>query len=104
MFELIQKSMLAGIGLALKTKDEVEQLAQDFAEKLNLSEQDGKRFFDELQNRYEEAQGKLEARVEQSVKGFLKKADIVTSDELKALKKEVRELKKLISQEETSSQ
>jgi polyhydroxyalkanoate synthesis regulator phasin len=104
MFELIQKSMLAGIGLALKTKDEVEQLAQDFAQKLNLSEQDGKRFLDELQNRYEEAQGKLEARVEQSVKGFLKKADIVTRDELKALKKEVRELKKLISQEESSSQ
>ena len=104
MFELIQKSMLAGIGLALKTKDEVEQLAQDFARKLNLSEQDGKQFLDELYNRYEEAQGKLEARVEQSVKAFLNKADIVTSDELKALKKEVRELKKLISQEENSSQ
>jgi hypothetical protein len=32
------------------------------------------------------------------VRDFLKKADIVTSDELKALKKEIRELKKAVSE------
>ena len=38
---------------------------------------------------YRNAQKKLEARVEKSVKEFLKKADIVTNDELKAVKKEI---------------
>jgi polyhydroxyalkanoate synthesis regulator phasin len=62
-----------------------------------MSENDGKKFLNDLQKRYEETQKKLEARVEKTVKEFLKKADVVTSDELKAVKKEVRELKKIIS-------
>lgn len=98
MIELIKKTMMAGIGLALKTRDEVEELARDLSKKGSLSEQEGKRFLDELLKRYDDARGKLEERVEESVKKFLKKADIVTSEELKALKKEIRELKKAISQ------
>ena len=68
MYDLIRKGMLTGIGLALKTWDEVEALAKE-----------------------------LEKRVEKSVNEFLKRADIVTGDELKGLKKEIRELKKMIS-------
>ena len=46
---------------------------------------------------------KLEDRVEKTVKDILKKANIVTSDELKAVKKEVRELKKMIASEKEKS-
>ena len=90
--------MLAGIGLALKTKDEVEDLAKELAAKGKLSEKDGKNFIEDLLNRYDDAQQKLEARVEKTVKELLKKADVVTGDELKGLKKEIRELKKMIKQ------
>ena len=37
--------------------------------------------------------------MEKAVKDFMKKADVVTGDELKALKKEIRELKKAVSKE-----
>ena len=97
MIDLIKKTMMAGIGLALKTRDEVEELAKDLVNKGTMSEQEGKRFLDELLNRYDEAKDKFEERIENTVKKFLKKADIVTGDELKALKKEIRELKKAIS-------
>jgi polyhydroxyalkanoate synthesis regulator phasin len=56
-----------------------------------------------LQKRYEDTQKKLEARVEESVEKFFKKANVVTGDELKALKKEVRDLKKMISSEREKS-
>lgn len=88
---------MAGIGLALKTRDEVEDLVKDLAKKGNMNEQEGKKFLDELLSRYDEAKVKMEERVEKMVKDFLKKADVVTGDELKALKKEIRELKKAIS-------
>jgi polyhydroxyalkanoate synthesis regulator phasin len=97
MPDMVKKTLLAGIGLALKTWDEVEDLAKELVEKGKMSENDGKKFLNDLQKRYEETQKKLEARVEKTVKEFLKKADVVTSDELKAVKKEVRELKKIIS-------
>jgi polyhydroxyalkanoate synthesis regulator phasin len=94
---LIKKTMLTGIGLALKTWDEVEDLAKELEKRGKMTETEGRKFLDELQARYEEAQGKLEQRVEESVKRLLKKADIVTSEELKGIKREIRELKKIVS-------
>ncbi len=97
MFDLMKKGMLAGIGLALKTWDEVEKMVREVQEKGEMSESEGRKFLDEVQKKYEEAQGKLEKRVEQTVRDFLKKTQIVTSDELKELKKEIRELKSIIN-------
>ena len=99
MPDLLKKTLLAGVGLALKTWDEVEDLAKELVDKGKMNEKDGSTFLKDLQKRYEETQKKLEDRVEQTVKEFLKKANVVTSDELKAVKKEVRELKKMISSE-----
>ena len=103
MPDLIKKTLLAGVGLALKTWDEVEDLAKELVDKGKMTEKDGSKFLQDLQKRYEETQKKLEARVEKTVKDFLKKADVVTGDELKAVKKEVRELKKMISSEKENS-
>jgi polyhydroxyalkanoate synthesis regulator phasin len=98
MLELFKKSMLTGIGLALKTWDEVEALGKELEEKGKMPRDEAKKFIEELQERYEETQTKLEERVEKSVRDFLKRADIVTGEDLKALKNEIRDLKKLISQ------
>jgi len=103
MSDLIKKTLLTGVGLALKTWDEVEDLAKELVDKGKMTEKDGSQFLQDLQKRYEETQKKLEARVEKTVKDFLKKADVVTGDELKAVKKEVRELKKMISSEKEKS-
>ena len=98
MFDLIKKTMLTGIGLALKTKDEVENLAEELIKQGKLSETEGKKFLEEIKDKYEDSQKKLEKRVEKTVKELLKKADLVTADELNALKKEIRELKKAVSE------
>jgi polyhydroxyalkanoate synthesis regulator phasin len=97
MFDLVKKSMLAGVGLALKAWDEVEEMANDMVAQGKMTEKEGRKFLDELQGRYSETQKKLEERVEKSVREILKKMDVVTQDELKALKKEIRDLKKMIS-------
>jgi polyhydroxyalkanoate synthesis regulator phasin len=97
MFDLIKKSMLTGIGLALKTWDEVEDLVNDLQKKGEMSETEGRKFLDDARKRYEETQEKLEKRIESSVKDFLKKTQIVTTDELKDLKKEIRELKGIVN-------
>ncbi len=94
--EFFKKAMLAGVGLALKTWDEVEDFTKEMVEKGKMGEKEGNKFLKDLQNRYDETQKKLEARVEKTVKDFLKKANIVTTDDLKAIKKEIRELKKMI--------
>lgn len=98
MLNIIKKSLLTGIGLALIAKDEVEDLAKELAKKGQMSETEGLKFLDDLQKRYDETQKKLEEKVEKAVKEFMKRADVVTGDELKGLKKEIRDLKKAISE------
>ncbi len=97
MFDLVRKSMLAGVGLALKAWDEVEDIVDDIAKQGKTTEAEGRKFVRDMQDRYEDAQQKLEERVEESVKKLLKRADVVTQEDLKGLKKEIRELKSLIS-------
>ena len=99
MYDLIRKGMLTGIGLALKTWDEVEAFGKELEKKGEMPREEGQKFIKDLENRYTEAQNRLEKRVEKSVHSFLKRADIVTSEELKGLKKEIRELKKMISEQ-----
>ena len=96
MIEIAKKTMLAGIGLALVAKDELDDIAGELGKRLNLTEKEGKKFLEELRAKYEKTQDQLEDRVEKAVQAFLKKADIVTTEDLKALKKEIRELKKAI--------
>jgi polyhydroxyalkanoate synthesis regulator phasin len=97
MLDLVKKSVLTGIGLALKTKDEVEDLVKELQKKGEMNETEGRKFLDDVQKRYDETQEKLEKRVEDAVKDFLKKTKIVTTDELKELKKEIRELKSIVN-------
>ena len=63
-----------------------------------MSETEGLKFLDDLQRRYDETQKKLEEKVEKAVRDFMKRADVVTGDEWKGLKKEIRDLKKAISE------
>jgi polyhydroxyalkanoate synthesis regulator phasin len=63
-----------------------------------MSENEGTKFLEDLQKRYDETQQKLEEKLQKAVKDFMKKADVVTGDELKGLKKEIRDLKKAISE------
>ena len=98
MLNIIKKSMLTGIGLALIAKDEVEDLAKELVNKGKMSENEGTKFLEDLQKRYDQTQQKLEEKLQKTVKDFMKKADVVTGDELKGLKKEIRDLKKAISE------
>ena len=96
MFDLVKKTMLAGIGLTLKTKEEVQNLAKELVEKGKMTEKEGKAFLDDLLKKYDDTRGKLESKVEKTVQANLKKTNLVTVDEMKALKKEIQDLRKEI--------
>jgi len=94
MIDLFKKTMVSGVGLALMAKDEAENMARDWVRQSKMTEDEGKKFVEEILIKYGETQDKLEERVGKSVKEFLKKVDVVTGEEFNKLKKEIRELKK----------
>ena len=94
MIDLLKKTMVSGVGLALMAKDEAENMAREWVQQSKMTEEEGKKFIEEILIKYGETQDKLEERVGKSVKEFLKKVDVVTGEEFNRLKKEIRELKK----------
>lgn len=96
MLDLFKKSILTGLGLALKTRDEVEDLAKNWAQKQRMSEQEGKSFLDDMMKKYDDSVEKLEEKVERTVKDVLKKMQIATRDEVEALHREVAQLKEMV--------
>jgi len=94
MFDIIKKTMLTGVGLASMTKDKVEELAKELAEKGKLSEKEGRELFDELLKKSEQARKNLETKVEDVVHKVLGKIDVVTKKEIDMLEKRIKRLEK----------
>jgi len=97
MIDLLKKAMFAGIGLALKTKDEVEELAADLVQRAELSENEGKKFVNDFLKRYDESKDKLEEKVERTVRDLLAKANLVTREELTEVKDEIKHMRKTLA-------
>ena len=99
MSDVIKKAIMIGIGLALKTKDEVEEFTKDLITRGEITENDGRKFIDDLQKRYDESKETLEERIESIIKEILKKGNIATRDEIEELKKEISELRSALKVE-----
>lgn len=95
---LIQDALYTGIGMAVETRDMVEKWAKDMTQKNQMSAEEGKKFVDDIKDRYDKTQAKFECRVEEAVNKVIKKTDMATTEEIKALKKEIRDLKNLINE------
>ena len=96
VFDVFKKTMMTGIGFALKTKDEVEEWAKELVTRGELSEVEGEKFVDELTKRYEEARESFEQKVERTVKELMKKWEVPTSEDFQKLKEDINALKKAI--------
>ena len=94
MIEMLKKTYLAGADLAHKTWDEVEALSKDLVKKAKMGEKEGSKFLKDMKSRYDDTQKKTGKYVEKVVKDILKKMDIATAADIKAIKKDIQQLKK----------
>src|SRR5512136_2798888 len=98
MFELIRKSILAGIGAIAYTEEKTQKLIQDFVEKGELSQKEGDSLFHELQQAVEDQRTKITTTVEEQVTKILHELHLVTKSDLSELeqtmKKEFTKLEK----------
>jgi polyhydroxyalkanoate synthesis regulator phasin len=96
MLDIIKKTMLTGIGIAMKTKDELDEWVKEIVKKGEISEKEGKNILDDIKEKSEKAQKEFEEKIESKFKDLFKKADIATRDEINDLKKEIQELRKTL--------
>jgi polyhydroxyalkanoate synthesis regulator phasin len=99
MIDVLKKVLLTGVGVAALSKDKIEDLARDLAEKGKMTEQEGKALVDQLLTSSDEARQDLQRQVEDKVQKVLGKMDLAKKSEVDALKHEIEELKKAAAQE-----
>ena len=98
MFDLIKKTMLTGVGLASMTKDKLEAIAREIAEKEKLSEKEGKDLVNDLIKKAEEAKNNMENHIEKLVKDLMKKMNLASRDEVSALRRDVERLEEALKE------
>jgi len=92
MFDLIKKTMLAGVGFAAMTKDKVEQVIKEYIEKGEITEKEGKDLLNEFMQKSEHARKDMETRLEEMIQGVLKRMKIATQDDIKAIDERIKVL------------
>jgi polyhydroxyalkanoate synthesis regulator phasin len=85
MFDYLKKSLLTGVGLALRSKTEIEDLAKEFAKTSSMSQDEAKEFFKDCQGKYEEAKEEFDKKVEATIEKILKKLDLPSRSDIKVL-------------------
>lgn len=94
MLEIIEKTLLAGIGVVSLTQKKAEELIDDLKDKLNLSEDEGKKLLEKLTEAAKENQQRLEDLARDEVKKACERIGVVTEEDFAGLKKKVAELEK----------
>ncbi len=97
MLDYLKKSLLTGIGLALRSKDEIEELAKEFAQKSSMSQDEARQFFTECQQKYEEARSNLDRKIESSIEKVITKLELPTKKDIQELNNRIDELNKKIA-------
>jgi polyhydroxyalkanoate synthesis regulator phasin len=87
MLELLKKTAYTGLGLAFMTQEKVREVAHDISQRAKLSEEEGRRFADELNAKSKEARDQFEDKVTCAVQAALAKLDVPSKSDLEALEK-----------------
>ncbi|MBE0596670.1 MAG: phasin superfamily protein [Desulfuromonadales bacterium] len=89
MFELLEKTLLAGIGAMSLTRQKTEELIGELQKQFNLSEEKGKDLFAKMEAAVKENQEKLEAVAREEVRNSCARLGVVTEEEFDKLRQRV---------------
>lgn len=96
MMDLFKKTFLAGIGVASLTMEKIEELSKDLIDKGKLTEQEGEKFFQEIQKRAEESRESLKQQTDRLVEAAISRMQLAKTADLEKMQAEIDGLRKEI--------
>lgn len=100
MFEYLKKSLLTGVGLALKSKNEIEDLAKEFAQNSKMNQDEAREFLKECRQKYDDAKAGFDKKIEKTIEKILLKLDLPSRSDIKAINDRLDDLEKKMSGQE----
>lgn len=96
MFDLIKKAMFTGIGMAALTKEKIEEIAADFVQKGNLSENEGRKLVDEMMKKSEESKEEIKKQLDVLVYATIEKMQLARTSQIDEISQALQILKEKI--------
>ena len=100
MSDDIKKGFYAGIGVMLKGKEKVEEIAREFIKDANMDAEEGEKFVKEMVTKANETKEEITQYLDERIKTTMDKAGYVKKEEYDAIKKELEELKSKINNQQ----
>jgi polyhydroxyalkanoate synthesis regulator phasin len=88
----IRTGIYAGLGLALRTRDAVMETGRRIAQESSMSEDEGRKFVDDLLKQSEDVRGRLSELVEERVSDVLNRFDLAKRSDIDRLEQRIAEL------------
>ncbi len=98
MIEILEKSFLTAVGAMTMSQQKAEELLKELRQKLDISEEEGKKFLEKVQEAARQNQEKLEQLAQEEVKKACERRGLVTNEEFEKLKKKVTQLEKKLKE------
>ena len=103
MFELIRRTVLAGLGAAALTKEKAEGFVDELVQRGEVTAEERPKFVKELLARAEESEKELEGKVNKAVESAIERLGIPTKADLDALSGKIDQLTKKVDSMEKAT-
>ena len=98
MLEIVEKTLLTGIGAVALTQKKAEELIEDLKKRMNLTEEEGKNLLEKLRDAAKDNQKRLEEMAQNEVKKACDRVGVVTSEDFAKLQDKVEKLEKQLKE------
>lgn len=92
MLETSRKLLLAGIGVAVLTKEKIEGIVRELIKQGEISKEEGMKLVKEVLQKGEEMQKTLEAKIDVGIDKAMRRLNIPTRKEIQELREKLEKL------------
>lgn len=92
MRSLLEKGLALGIGLAVKSKEQIEMFVDELVKKGEIKKEESNELVNELIEKGQQAQSQLDEMIRERMKIILNEVNLATKAEVEQLEKRIRDL------------
>lgn len=100
MKEILEKGLYTGLGLISMSAEAIDKAVKKISEDFKLSQEEGKKLYEDLSEKAEQAKQDIQGKIDESVDKTLKKMKLAKISEVDELKKRVEELEEELKKKE----
>ena len=99
MFDLVKKSIFAGIGAFAATEEKIQELVSDFIEKGKITEQEGKTLFKDLQHAAQENREKISTMIDERITCMMGQLHLATKEDIAIINERLARIEQQLSEQ-----